>query len=181
LVWPKASTSGTWRHPQTPDAPISQQVAGMKINFTKNEYAALIEMILIADWVMNAHEEEPRNATKPYADLRRKLLSHHKEMGMEDDFVYEPEDDEYYETAEYEERSAHMRFIEEYDENAFWDALATRLAHRDLAGQEASGVVEPLSPEQRFMKLQELEEHYQEEFARSGLDNLRIESKAGMH
>ena len=50
------------------------------------------------------------------ADLRRKVLSHHKEMGMEDAFVYAPEDGEYYETAEYEMDSPHMRLIERYDE-----------------------------------------------------------------
>lgn len=50
----------------------------MKINFTKREYQALVEMLLLADWVMHAHEVDPNPATKPYKDLRKKVLSHFK-------------------------------------------------------------------------------------------------------
>ena len=56
----------------------------MKINFTKKENAWLVEMILTADWVIHAHETEPTDATQPYADLRKKVLSCFKELGMED-------------------------------------------------------------------------------------------------
>jgi hypothetical protein len=38
----------------------------MKINFTKKEYAAVVEMILTADWVIHAHETEPTDETRPY-------------------------------------------------------------------------------------------------------------------
>jgi hypothetical protein len=41
----------------------------MKINFTKKEYQALVEMLLTADWVIRSHEEEPRAETKPYDAL----------------------------------------------------------------------------------------------------------------
>jgi hypothetical protein len=97
---------------------LSQATFGdsLETTHTKKEYATLVEMILTADWTIHAHDPEPSDATKPYADLRRKVLSHHKEMGMEDAFVYAPEDGEYYETAEYEMDSPHMRLIERYDE-----------------------------------------------------------------
>jgi hypothetical protein len=59
----------------------------MKINCTKKEYRTLIEMLLVADWVINAHEvDEGEGVRKPYKELRKKVLSHHKVMGMEDEF-----------------------------------------------------------------------------------------------
>ena len=81
----------------------------MKINFTKKEYQTLVEMLLVADWVIHGYDVEPREATKSYNDLRRKVLSYHKEMGMEDDFRYKPEEDDYFETANYKERAPRMR------------------------------------------------------------------------
>jgi len=53
----------------------------MKMNFTKKEYQALVEMLLAADWVITGHEEEEREETKPYRELRKKVLAHFKEMG----------------------------------------------------------------------------------------------------
>jgi len=38
----------------------------MKINFTKKEYRTLVEMLLIADSVLRAHETEPREETRPF-------------------------------------------------------------------------------------------------------------------
>ena len=58
----------------------------MKINFRKKEYRTLVEMLLIADSVLRAHETEPRDETTPFHDLRKKVLVHHKERGMADDF-----------------------------------------------------------------------------------------------
>jgi hypothetical protein len=117
----------------------------MKINFTRKEYAALVEMVLLADWVIHAHEVELTDESKPYVALRKKVLSHHREMGMEDAFQYAPGDDEYYETVDYEESSAHMAFIEAYEERSFWDTLAHKLAQRDLAAQETLTATAPLA------------------------------------
>lgn len=139
----------------------------MKINFTKKEYQALVEMLLTADWVIRSHEEEPRAETKPYDDLRKKVLSHFKEMGMEDAFEYVPDEDEYFETKDYEERARHMRFIDEYDELMFWDRLAAKLANRDLAAEEALNAAGALEDEV---------------FAENGIESVRVAAKtAGIH
>lgn len=98
----------------------------MKINFTKQEYQALVEMLLIADWVLHGYEVESGDATRPYEALRKKVLSHHKAMGMEADFEYSPKDDDYYETADYEARAPHAHFIDAYDDQVFWSQLTER-------------------------------------------------------
>jgi len=146
----------------------------MSIDLTNEEYAILIEMVLIADWIIHANEIEQPEETKLYTNLRKKVLSHHKEMGMEDAFRYEPTHDEYYETADYEQDSPHMAFIEEYEEHGFWEMLASKLAERDLVAQEIESEGEPLGQEQRELKLWEIQEHYEDEFSENGLDNILL-------
>jgi hypothetical protein len=145
----------------------------MKIHFTKQEYRALVEMLLIADWVLHAHEVEPADATEPYDGLRKKVLSHHKAMGMEEEFEYAPKDDDYYETADYEAHAPHTRFIDTYDDQVFWSQLAERLAARDLAAEAAPDPLGPADEEARLTRLFELTEHYEALFAKSGVDSIR--------
>jgi hypothetical protein len=149
----------------------------MKINFTKKEYRVLVEMLLTADWVIRAHEVKPRAETKPYDDMRKKVLSHFKAMGMEDSFEYDAKKDEYYETREYEEGAPHMRFIDEYEEQAFWEQLATKLAHRDLAAEGVVSAAGALDDKPRALRLFEIIDRYEQVFAESGIRALRIEAK----
>jgi hypothetical protein len=146
----------------------------MKMNFTKKEYQTLVEMLLVADWVITAHEEGEREATKPYMELKKKVLAHHKEMGMAEAFVYSPKEDEYFETAAYEASAAHMRLIEEYDEQVFWPELSSRLAERDFIAEEMLTAEGSRSEEERTTRLFEITERYEEEFYENGLDNLRL-------
>jgi len=71
----------------------------MTIDFTMKEYQAHVEMLLVADWVVNAEEVEEAEAWKPYRELRKKALSPVREMGMGEEFHNDPEEDEYFETA----------------------------------------------------------------------------------
>ena len=144
------------------------------MNFTKKEYQTLVEMLLVADWVITGHEEGEREETRSYREFRKKVLAHHKEMGMSEAFTYSPEDDEYFETAAYEANAPYMRFIDEYDEQVFWEELATRLAHRDIAAEETLSVKEPLGETELTKKLVERIARYEEEFAENGLDNIRL-------
>jgi hypothetical protein len=147
----------------------------MKINFTKKEYQTLVEMLLLADWVIHGHEEEPVEDTRPYLDLRKKVLSHYKEMGMAEDFKYEPEMDDYFETADYEARAPHMQFIDAYDERVFWLTLASKLAHRDLAAEDVLRAGPP-SEEERIKQLFERIGRYEDAFAEHGLDSIQFVS-----
>ena len=146
----------------------------MKINFTKKEYQTLVEMLLVADWVIRSDEDDPREETEPYAALRKKVLAHFKEMGMGEDFQYDQQADEYFETSEYEARAPHVRFLSEYDERIFWSQLADRLAARDLAANGALNTEKAVGEEELLVRLFEVTEGYEEEFAEHGLDHVRI-------
>jgi hypothetical protein len=155
----------------------------MKINFTKKEYQTLVEMLLTADWIIRSDEDEPRKETEPYGALRKKVLAHFKEMGMEADFTYDPEGGEYFETAAYEERAPHMRFIEAFEEASFWSRLAYKLAARDVASEVRSRGEESMSQEERLVRLFEITERYEQEFEEHGLDQVMVvtDPKSRMH
>jgi hypothetical protein len=146
----------------------------MKINFTKKEYQTLVEMLLVADWVIRGNEDEPREETESYGMLRKKVLAHFKEMGMEENFEYDPNADEYFETPEYETQAPHMQFIEAYDEASFWGQLAEKLAARDFAAQARTPEERSSDAVERLANLFEINERYENEFAEHGLTRVHV-------
>ncbi len=149
----------------------------MKINFTKKEYRSLLDMLDISDWIMTAFETEPSKAVKKYDAVHQKILSFSKEMDCEDIIKQDKTLGGYYPTYAYEE-SEHRQYIENYDEDTFWETLFRRLAMRDLVAQIGKKEYEALDPEERFLKLGKLECFYEAEFEKNGVENLKIEKKA---
>jgi len=147
----------------------------MKINLTKNEYRLLLDMVEIAEWVLNSHRTDSSDEIKQYSELYQKILSHAKEMGFENLITYDESLDGYYATAEYEE-SEHMRYIEEFEDDVFWEALPHRLAVRDLMEQIGEEGYTDMEFEERMSKLVKLEAFYYEELEDNGIDNLRFEN-----
>ena len=150
----------------------------MKINFTKKEYQLLVTMIEIADWVMNSFHSHDRVDTKDHRSLRNKILDYAEEMGMKN--CYEKDGDTYYETAEYEEKSAHYNFIDEYDDELFWKQLVTRLAERDYVQHYGD---EEMDFETRTLRVVEIEKKYAVEINKFGLANIVVanDKKSSLH
>jgi len=147
----------------------------MKINCTKKEYRLLLDMVEIAKWVLNSHRTDASDEIKEYLSLHQQILSHAKEMGFENLITHDKSLGGYFATAEYEE-SEHMRYIEEYEDDVFWEALPHRLAVRDLVEQIGEKGYTEMEFEERMSKLVELEEFYYEELEDNGIDNLRFEN-----
>jgi hypothetical protein len=147
----------------------------MKIDISKKEYRQLLDMVEIAEWVLNSHSTGPSDETKEYSDIYQKILSHAKDMGYEKLITYDKDLDGYFATAEYEE-SEHMRYIEEFEDEVFWEALPHRLAVRDLVKQFGEKKYTEMEFEERVSKLIELESVYNKELEENGIDNLRFEN-----
>jgi hypothetical protein len=153
----------------------------MKINFTQKEYRLLLDMVEIAEWVLNSQRTDPSDEIKKYLGLYQKILSHAKEMGFENLITYDKSLGGYFATREYEE-SEHMRYIEEFEDDVFWDALPHRLAVRDLVKQVGDKGYTDMEFEERAAKLVELASYYYKELEENGIANLRFEhlSKSDM-
>lgn len=147
----------------------------MKIDLTRKEYRDLLDILAIANWVLNAHKVDREPRTARYDKLEQKLLALAKEMGYENLVEHAPEHNRYFPTREYEETSAAQAFITEYDNDSFWEEMTARLAERDLVRQLGGhDRIATLSPEELFEKLGKLEEYYGTEFSRNGLENLQL-------
>lgn len=148
----------------------------MKINITKKEYRTLLDVFEIADWVLHSYKTADDPETERYRVLEQKFLSLAKDMGFKHLVEYDAKTGQYFPTKRYEEESSVMKFIDEYDNETFWDELSERLAFRDLIMQEGEEKVRAMSLEERFQKVEALREKYLNEFQMNGLNRIKIES-----
>lgn len=137
----------------------------MKINFTKEEFVTLLEMIDIANWVISANKVEKGPTEKPYKELEEKPFALSPEFGCEDKVKYSKELDGYYPTYFFEMESPHRNFIDEYNEETFWDELIDRLARRNVIRELGEKEFLNLEPIERFKVLGMHEEKWAKEFA----------------
>lgn len=151
----------------------------MQIELKSDEYRHLVDILYLAEWLLTAHKvgDDPRVAV--YQQLVQKLYAYSQEMGLSHLIEYAVEFDQYFPTRDFEAGTPIHEFIDEYDDETFWDELTRRLAERDLLAQVGGWEkVQKLSTEERIRKLGQLEEHYAAEFARQGLENIRLETPA---
>jgi hypothetical protein len=144
----------------------------MKILFSKKEYRLLLDMMYLSDWMMNSHHSDPELHNQEYSALRKKILSYHKEMGLEEIIEYSSADDEYYELSDYEDE-LQEKFIEPYEDEVFWDELSDRLAERDLIRKIGVDKFEAMDVFDRVNKTEEIRERYLLEFERHGLERIQ--------
>ena len=67
-----------------------------------------------------------------------------------------------------------MEFIEEFENESFWNELLERLVERDLLRQLGEKTVEGLDPEEREIREEPYRRVYGDEFAMHGVDRLEI-------
>ena len=146
----------------------------MKINITKKEYRLLIDVLSIATWVMNSHrtQEDPR--TEPYEELEQKFMSYAKDFGFKNLIVYDKKFERYFPTKQYEDAGTDTVFIDEYEDEVFWEKLCTYLAQRDLVEEKGIDVVENMDRFERFNAIEDLSQEYSDEFEKNGIKNLRL-------
>jgi hypothetical protein len=147
----------------------------MQIELSKEEYRNLIDMIQIAGWVMNAHKTEKDSSTEKYSKLEQKIYSFANKIGCENLIEYDKETDEYFPTKEFDEGQG-MQYIEEYDNDSFWDELIDRLVARDVIQKIGEKKVRKITLEERFEAEEPFIEKYSIEFEQNGLDNIEIKA-----
>lgn len=146
----------------------------MKLNFTKNDYRLLLDMITTADWVMNAHKPQPDDKTQPYDDLQQKIFASAHEYGFDNLIHHDKETGEYFPSSEFEESSNTQIFIDEYDEDTFWETLATRMAQRDLVDKIGEKSFDAMEPEERMAEVDKITDKYLDEFTENGIMSLQV-------
>lgn len=145
----------------------------MKINFTKAEYRLLLDLVSLGSWVLTSNDTEKDLRKKKHEEVVQKVFSHAKEFGCEKLIMYDQKFHKYYETKEYDE-SEKDEFIEEYDENIFWNELINRLAERDFLKKHGLERAKEMSLEERIKENIKYECKWADEFEAHGIDRLKI-------
>lgn len=149
----------------------------MKIHLTKNEYRLLLDIVSIAEWVMNSHKVGDNPKSAPYEKIEQKILSYAKDFGFENLIMYDKGHDKYFPTREYEDSETDRPFIEEFEEEVFWEELCSRLAMRDLLQKKGIQKIKEMDPIERLTEEDEIAEKYNTEFVKNGIKNLVISTK----
>lgn len=145
----------------------------MKIHFTKKEYRLLVEMICIADWVMNSHHVGPVELNAEHKLLYQKLLSFSESMQADDIIEYARDVNEHYQTNDHEEM-LHDKYIEPYDNETFWDELIDRLSEQEFVKEFGIEKIREMSRDERMILTMRIEEKYGLEFEKHGLENVVV-------
>ena len=150
----------------------------MKINFTKKEYKVLLEMIALADWVLHATKVKEDPKTAGHRELEEKIYSYAKEMGYKHLIEYSKRLERHFPSRQFEENGPVRTFIEEYENDIFWEELIARLADRDLLREFGDDKPSAISGNEMMVRTMRFEEKYSDEFVANGLDNVVIKRKS---
>ena len=146
----------------------------MEIEFTKKQFYTLLQMVFIADDIINGYME-PDEIREEYQDLVQYLLGKAHDFGLGDLVVYNEEFKMYFTNKQFEEE--YLEFVDEYSEYEFWETLSEKLAHRDLARKYSEKQLNKMPPQKRFKEFFILDEEYSDEFIENGLENVVIKKK----
>jgi hypothetical protein len=155
--------------------PVADNPGGiMKINITKKEYRLLLNVFYVAEWVMTSHKIEKDPRVDPYQKLEQKFLAFAKDFGYEDLVEYDKKSDTYYPTATYDQMDKGHQFIDEFEEEVFWETLCTRLAQRDMLLEKGADAISEMTPYDRYAEQEKIAGKYDQEFVENGVKHLVI-------
>lgn len=147
----------------------------MKINFTKKEFQALLDMMYITDWVLNAHEDPEKLGNAEYRKLSQKILTQAQDFGLED--MVETNDAGYaMPSKKFVDTTQAMQLIEKFENATFWEELLERMGRRDFIREYGEHAIREMSLTERFEKEMVFQQWYDREFGDHGLEHLEIVS-----
>jgi hypothetical protein len=144
----------------------------MKVSFTTEEYARLLELIHLGLWVAGARTDEPETMPERYAELAQKTFGLAEIFGCAD-LVEKDVNGELFPTEKLTEGPVREK-LERHIDDTFWSELVARLALRDLKNDAGFDPEDPdaeITPE-LDEKLAALEDTYWREFEQAGVDHL---------
>lgn len=145
----------------------------MNIEITKNEYRLLLDMLCIADWIMEAFSESSKATYPEHQTLKTKLFELCDTMDAADCIEYDETLNDYFETSEHENH-IQSQFIEPYEQTVFWNELVHRLAVRDLINEVGIDALRTMDEGERLNRVNDYKQRYDQEFQTHGLDKLVI-------
>jgi hypothetical protein len=148
----------------------------MNIELSEEQFIRLLKLAHLGNYVVNGARESDGEDQKisKYDEIEGFLLKFAYENQCEGLVLYDLKNNKYApaESLEYDDEME--AFIEEYNEDVFWEELGSRLAERDMMEEMGEEIVLKLDDGERLKVLSEAKEKYFDEFEENGVDNLRL-------
>ncbi|HHX61465.1 MAG TPA: hypothetical protein GX707_12260 [Epulopiscium sp.] len=146
----------------------------MNIEFTKEEFKALFDLVYAGNMVVNGMRNNDERV-KEYCEIEQKIFSLAEEFELKGAVLYDESVKEYVPTRTYEESEVN-EYMDYYDEAVFWEELTLRLARRDALN--ILGDQEPDMSKAKLAKLQlDIEDEYERIFLEGGISDLKLIEK----
>lgn len=142
----------------------------MEIDFTREQFEKLLDLTYLGNWAVNSYRIDDR--IEEYEDLTEYLLSFAIAFGFKEKIDFDEGEGRYFPSRRFEEKN--LEFIEEYEEESFWDNLILRLAERDIIREYGEDAVNSMDWEEREKKKAPYLRKYQKEIDENGIENLEV-------
>lgn len=142
----------------------------MEIQLSRKQFETLIKSVYLGDWMVNAIRA-PGSYVPEFEELEQYLLSLTHESDLRDMVEFNPTLSQFFLKEECHEKL--QPFIDEYDDDAFWDGLVDRLADRDFL-ETCGDSAERMDQDERFRRLSTFVDRYEKEIEEHGVDRLRV-------
>jgi hypothetical protein len=148
----------------------------MKIDFSKEEYRALVEVFSLSGMVLDAYGRGQVPEKKKFYELEQKIYASCDDFGSGDMIRRDPQSNELARKWKEKTPERMVRIYDQFVDDAFWEELIIRMAGRDLQAEMTwAGVGEEALAEEKWQKRKnELEHKYENEFRTSGLGRLGL-------
>lgn len=144
----------------------------ISLEFTLDQYERLMKLFYCGSWLINSHRDNP---LKHYEEIEQIILRKAKEAGLTMYLDPDEVDGEIFTNRAFEEETDIQRFIEEYDDETFWQELIDRLARRDVIAEYGLPRIEMMGWRERAEKEHPFIQKYEKEFSEYGIDRLQFE------
>jgi hypothetical protein len=143
----------------------------MQIEINERQYRALLKMVWLGNWTINAHRE-PDETQAEYNELEQHLMAQAHDFGQEELVQFIRDDHRFYIASEFEEEL--LTVVDEYDDHTFWSQLESRLTERDLMNAYGEAALETMPDDEIQERERPVLEKYMDEFDKNGIQNLVI-------
>lgn len=144
----------------------------MEIKFTKEQYENLMKLVYLGNWMVNAIRTDDR--VEKYDELKHYIFSFAKDAGLDRYIDYDEKSGKYYPSIELEQDAEIEQYMDDYNDENFWEDLIHNLARRDLIEAYGEDAIKKMSLGELFEKEEPFIEKYADEVETHGIKNLVI-------
>ena len=142
----------------------------MQITLTQEQYAKLLELTYLGNWVVNSYRGEER--LEDYDRTAEHVLSFAPSAGLQDRVEFDEFEGRYFPSRKLDDELKPL--VDEYDDDVFWNALIERLAERDLVRAQGEETVDKMDWDEYNRNIETYIKKYEKEIDESGVEHLEI-------